>query len=136
MDTGTQLDDLHQRRTWLYEQLADTGDFRRGSVSETYRRCGKPNCVCAQPEHPGHGPRWMWTRKQPGGKTIGRALKTAEVDKVRDEIDTYRQFVEVSKQVVEVNEAICEARPLQPPSDEGEGEAEVADPERGGSSPS
>jgi hypothetical protein len=25
------------------------------------RRCGKPNCVCAQPDHPGHGPRYLWT---------------------------------------------------------------------------
>ncbi|WP_414687391.1 DUF6788 family protein [Mycobacterium sp.] len=36
-----------------YEPLAATGDFRRGSISENYRRRGKPNCVCAQPDHPG-----------------------------------------------------------------------------------
>ncbi|MEX2621691.1 MAG: DUF6788 family protein [Egibacteraceae bacterium] len=136
MDTDPQLDDLEQQRTRLYDQLAATDDFRRGSVTESYRRCGKPNCACARQDHPGHGPRVMWTRKDPGGKTTGRQLKAEEVDKVRGEIAAYRQFVEVSRQVVAVNEAICEARPLQPPSDEGEGEAEVADPERGGSSPS
>jgi len=43
-------------------QLAAVGDFRRGSVSKNYRKCGKPNCVCAQPDHPGHGPRFLWTR--------------------------------------------------------------------------
>ena len=41
---------------------AAVGDFRRGSVSENCRKCGKPNCVCAAPDHPGHGPRFLWTR--------------------------------------------------------------------------
>ena len=56
------LDDLERKRSHLYDELAATGDFRRGSISENYRRCGKPNCVCAQPDHPGHGPRYLWTR--------------------------------------------------------------------------
>ena len=135
MDTDPQLDELRRQRARLYEQLADTGDFRRGSVSETYRRCGKPNCVCAGEDHPGHGPRWMWTRKDPDGKTVGRALKADEVDKVRDEIAAYRGFVEVSKQVVEVNEAICEARRVDPAVAEGDDDAGAED-EKGGSSAS
>ncbi len=44
---GDSLEDLEQRRARLYDQLAATGDFS-GSISENYRRCGKPNCVCAQ----------------------------------------------------------------------------------------
>lgn len=136
MDTDPQLDELRRQRARLYEQLADTDDFRRGSVSETYRRCGKPNCVCAGEEHPGHGPRWMWTRKEPGGKTVGRALKADEVDRVRDQIATYRQFQEVSKQVVEVNEAICEARRVDPPDTESGQHRGAQDPEKGGSSAS
>jgi hypothetical protein len=43
------LEDLEAQRDRLYEQLAATGDFRRGSISENYPRCGKPNCVSAQP---------------------------------------------------------------------------------------
>ena len=135
VDTDPQLDELRRQRARLYEQLADTDDFRRGSVSETYRRCGKPNCVCAGEDHPGHGPRWMWTRKDPDGKTVGRALKADEVDKVRDEIAAYRGFVEVSKQVVEVNEAICEARRVDPAVAEGDDDAGAED-EKGGSSAS
>jgi hypothetical protein len=47
------LSELESRRAELFEQLAAVGDFRRGSVSENYRRCGKANCACAAPEHPG-----------------------------------------------------------------------------------
>jgi hypothetical protein len=50
------LGELDQRRTELYARLAAVGDFRAGSINETWRRGGKPNCACAQPGHHGHGP--------------------------------------------------------------------------------
>jgi hypothetical protein len=105
------LEELEQQRARLYEQLAATGDFRRGSISENYRRCGKPNCACAQPDHPGHGPRYLWTRTVPGRGTKGRQLSVGEVDKVRAELANYQRFAGVSEEIVAVNEAICEARP-------------------------
>lgn len=111
MADDASLDDLEQQRDRLYAELAATGDFRRGSVSENYRRCGKPNCGCAQPDHPGHGPRHLWTRTVAGRGTRGRQLSAAEVDKVRAELANYQCFAQVSDQIVEVNEAICEARP-------------------------
>jgi len=60
--TEPSLPELEAERDRLYAQLSMVGDFRRGSVTENYRRCGKPNCACAQPDHPGHGPRFLWTR--------------------------------------------------------------------------
>lgn len=105
------LEDLEQQRAQLYDRLAATGDFRRGSISENYRRCGKPNCACAQSDHPGHGPRYLWTRTVAGRGTKGRQLSADEVDKVRAELGNYQRFAEVSEQIVAVNEAICEARP-------------------------
>lgn len=133
MDPDPDVETLERQRTELYAALAATGDLRRGSVTVNYRRCGKPHCACAQPDHPGHGPRVLWTRSDPGGKTKGRQLKAGEVDKVRREIDNHQRFTELSREVVEVNEAICEARPLQPPADHGAGTSEA---EKGGSSPS
>ena len=109
------LPDLERERAQLYARLAATGDFRPGSVNATYRKCGRPNCACARPGHPGHGPRWLWTRSA-GGKTRTRQLAPAELEKVRAELATYREFAALSEQIVEVNEAICEARPVTPPA--------------------
>ena len=106
------LEELEAERAGLFEELAGTGDFRRGSVSENYRRCGKPNCACAQPGHPGHGPRLLWTRTGPRGKSRGRQLAALEVEKVRAELDAYARFASLTEAIVEVNEAICEARPV------------------------
>src|SRR5260221_9841998 len=81
--TEPSLPELEAERDRLYEQLAGVGDFRRGSVSENYRKCGKPNCACAAPDHRGHGPRLLWTRSAAARKTIGRQLAAAEGEKVR-----------------------------------------------------
>jgi len=122
------LPELEAERDLLYVRLAATGDFRRGSVSENYRKCGKPNCACAAPDHPGHGPRFLWTRSEGRRKRIGRQLAAAEVEKVRREIARHAEFTATVGQIAEVNERICEARPaagLDAPS--------VPEGEKGGS---
>jgi hypothetical protein len=105
------LPELEAERDLLYARLAATGDFRRGSVSENYRKCGKPNCACARPGHPGHGPRFLWTRSEGRAKRIGRQLAAAEVEKVRREIARHAEFAATVEQIAEVNEKICETRP-------------------------
>lgn len=126
------LASLEERRAQLYRQLSATGDFRRGSITENYRRCGKANCACAQPDHPGHGPRYLWTRSVPGGTTKGRQLSGVELEKVRQELANNKEFVALSEQIVEVNEVICEARPISPlAADDHERHREA---EKGGSS--
>jgi hypothetical protein len=108
------LPELESKRAGLFARLAAIGDFRRGSISENYRRCGKPNCACARPDHPGHGPRWLWTRTVAGRGTRGRQLAAAEVAKVRAELDRYSEFAALTEEIVQVSEAICEARPVLP----------------------
>jgi hypothetical protein len=111
--TSPLLAELEARRARLFERLAAVGDFRRGSVSENWRRCGKPGCRrCAEPGSRGHGPRWLWTRTAPGRGTVGRQLRPEEVEKVRGELAAFQQFAELTGQIAEVNEAICEARPI------------------------
>lgn len=130
------LAELEARRAELLAQLGQVGDFRRGSVSVTYRRCGKANCACARPGHPGHGPRTMWTRRGSGGKTVGRQLASGEVDKVRAELDAWHRFSALSDELAAVNEAICEARPARPlaePSGDTDRDQADSDGQKGGS---
>ena len=109
--TEASLPELEAERDRLYAQLSMVGDFRRGSVSENYRKCGKPNCVCAQPDHPGHGPRFLWTRAARGRGTVGRQLAAGEVERTRREVARHAEFAAICEQIAEVNEKICEARP-------------------------
>ena len=76
-----------------------------------WRKCGKPNCACAQPGHPGHGPQCNLTGRA-GGKTVNAHLRPGpELEKARREVAEYERFAALVEQVAEVNEAICEARP-------------------------
>jgi hypothetical protein len=122
--TEPSLPEMEAERDRLYAQLSRVGDFRRGSVTENWRKCGKPNCACARPGHPGHGPRWLWTRSATRRKTVGRQLAAAEVGKVRAEVARHAEFTAISEQIAEVSERICEARPVAgtdaPSAPEGE----------------
>ncbi|MFV0457603.1 MAG: DUF6788 family protein [Actinomycetales bacterium] len=124
------LPELEARRAELFAELALTGDFRRGSVSENYRRCGKANCRCAREGERGHGPRFLWTRAGPAGRTRGRQLAAGEVDRVRAELAAYDRFAAIVDHIVRVNEAICEARPpgLARPASTASTEAEKGGP--------
>jgi hypothetical protein len=131
-DEPADIAGLERQRAGLYEELSRVGDFRRGSLNEVWRRCGKRNCACAQPGHRGHGPQYNLTRSV-GGKTVARHLRPGpELEKIRREVAEYERFRELVGQVSEVNEAICEVRPLPPSA-----EAPPAGPggEKRGSSP-
>ncbi|MGA9776229.1 MAG: DUF6788 family protein [Candidatus Dormiibacterota bacterium] len=103
---------LEAERMRLQGQLAEVGDFRRGSLTATYRRCGKPHCACAVPGHPGHGPIHLLS-KSVEGKTATRAVPPGPaLEKTRREVESYKRFRAVVEQIVEVNEQICDARQL------------------------
>ena len=119
--TEPSLRELEAERDRLHAQLSAVGDFRRGSVSENWRKCGKPNCACAASDHPGHGPRFLWTRSAGRRKRVGRQLSAGEVEKVRGEIARHAEFTATVDQIVEVSEAICEARPAVPGAAAGDG---------------
>ena len=98
----------------MLAELAQVGDFRRGSLNAVFRKCGKPNCACAAPGHRGHGPQWNLTRRE-GGRTLTLHLKPGpELDKVRREVAEYQRFRDLCDQLAEVSEEICRSPPGPP----------------------
>jgi uncharacterized protein DUF6788 len=102
---------LEAERARLYAELSGTGDFRRGTLRAVFRKCGKPNCRCARPGDPGHGPQWNWVRWA-GGKTVTAHPRPGpELEKARRESAQWERFRELTSRIEAVNEAICDARP-------------------------
>jgi hypothetical protein len=113
---------LESKRKELHEQLAGLGDFRRGTISVNYRKCGKKNCACAIPGHPGHGPQYLWNTTIKG-KSYAKNLKMgAELQKAMKETDTYRVFLNLCDEIVQTNERLCKLRPVHEIADENEAE--------------
>ena len=42
MDEAASLEALQQKRKQLWAQVEALGDFRRGSLSANFRKCGRP----------------------------------------------------------------------------------------------
>jgi hypothetical protein len=127
------LQDLELRRKDLFRQLENLGDFRRGTISVNYRKCGKSNCVCARKDHLGHGPQYLWNVSI-NGKTQARNLPLGpELEKAEVEVERYRAFVRLSQELVEVNDRICQLGPAG--SIDNENELEQLKKNCGGISP-
>ena len=100
-------------RTALLRQVAELGDFQPGSITNTSRTCGKPNCHCAKPGDPGHGPHSQLTQKI-AGKTMTQNLPSvAAVRKAEREVATFRQFQTLASELIDVNRKICRLRPVE-----------------------
>src|SRR2546429_6438368 len=69
---STALERLERRRNALYQRLQALGDFRPGTISVNFRKCGKKRCACARPTHPGHGPQYLWNTTS-GGQSRARS---------------------------------------------------------------
>src|SRR5438046_10744270 len=107
------LRDLELRRKDLFRQIENLGDFRRGTISVNYRKCGKSNCACARKGHPGHGPQYLWNVSI-GGKTQARHLPLGpELEKMEKEVERYQAFVRLSHALGETNEQNCALRPAR-----------------------
>ena len=113
MDPAASLEALERKRKQLWAQLEALGDVRRGGISANYRKCGKANCRCARPNHPGHGPQYLWNATIGGQSRACNVPLGPELQKVGREVGAYRRFVRLCQKLVEVNEQICDLRPLE-----------------------
>ena len=112
------LENLIQKRKELFLKMETLGDFRWGSISETHRKCGKPNCACADKGHPGHV-QYLWTtRKQ--GKTAAKVLHLGpEMERFQSQIEEGSRFQKLCDEMWNTSEEICRLRPV-PKMEEGE----------------
>jgi hypothetical protein len=117
------LPQLENQRVQVVQKIAGLRDFRRGSITSITGRCGKANCRCHQPGHPGHGPNFRLTRKVQG-KTVSETFSSPPaLRKAQREVAEFHQFQALSRALVEVNEKICRLRPV-------EGEEELSEQEK------
>jgi len=107
------LPQLEAQRIDLFRQLAALGDFRRGSITTTSGKCGKPTCHCAKRDDPGHGPHFRLTGKI-RNKTFTETFDSpVALRKAQQEVAAFHRFQELCGQIVEVSEKICALRPIE-----------------------
>ena len=135
MPAPSDLPELERERERMYSDLRDIGDFRPGTLNAVRHKCGKPNCACADPNHPGHGEEYILSKKV-AGKTVAAHFRPGPaLDKAQREVANYKRFRGLVQEMVEVNEKICEAKPAasltaDQPSAEGKKEGSSSSSKR------
>lgn len=107
------LPQLETRKGDLLRLLAAVGDLRRGSITTTSGKCGKPNCHCAKRGDPGHGPNFRLTRRVAGKTTTETFESPAALRKAQQEVAEFHRFQKLCGELVEVSEKICALRPVE-----------------------
>src|SRR5713226_7145860 len=110
----TALKALRDKRASITARLTQIDDLRPGFLTARFRKCGKPNCHCAQKDSPGHGPSYSLTHAS-GGKTITHVIPQGPaVDRTRAQIAEYRRFRKLVQELIAVSEQLCNAQLQQP----------------------
>jgi len=105
--------ELEAKRTNLFRQLASVADFRRGSITATSGKCGKPNCHCSKRDDLGHGPNFRLTRRVKGKTRTETFDSPAALRKAQQEVAEFHRFQKLCAEIVEVSERICALRPVE-----------------------
>ncbi len=103
--TNSYIHDLIQRRNRALNAFSTIGDLRPGSLAENYRKCGKPNCHCAEEGGKKHGPSYVLTISV-GGKQKSIRIKPDQLEQVREQVEEYKRFREISREFLEVSEKL------------------------------
>ncbi len=109
MSEAQDLEALNERRTRIARELAALGDVQSGTLTERYRRCGKPTCHCATDGGPGHGPSWSLTRRV-DGKTVTRVIAPANVPEVRARLAECHRLRRLVRELIEIGDRFWETR--------------------------
>lgn len=92
---------LRERRRELVRDLPPLEQLLRGSLTETYKRCGRPNCHCAG--GPGYGPKRYLVISQPGGRPRRDYVPNAAHERAADLIGNLRKVREALNEICAIN---------------------------------
>lgn len=101
--------ELRKNRQDLIDQLiAFDGKILRGSVIESYKKCGKPGCKCATGT--GHGPKHSMTINFPKRKPEHDYIPLEYVVQVKEYVSNYHQFKEIIELICMINRELHKRR--------------------------
>ena len=84
------LQQLHQERRRLVDRLKREREFAIGTVSVVNRKCGNPNCHCAQ--GPGHPQTLFLFKDQKAGRRKCKLVRRADEARMLRAGEHYREF--------------------------------------------
>jgi len=105
---------LQNRREGLLKLLPPLREILRGSLTERFLTCGKPDCRCARGER--HGPIWYLSVSLDQSHRMGATVPSHQIAQVRRGIQSYHRVKEHLEKICNINrELLRRAKGLQRP---------------------
>jgi len=92
---------LRERRDGLMKLLPPLREVLRGSLTERYLTCGKPDCKCARGQR--HGPVWYFSVSLDQSHRTGSTVPSHQVAQVRRGIESYHRVKEHFEKISNIN---------------------------------
>src|SRR5215510_4609017 len=99
MSSIRSIQQAQQQRRREMSRLAQQAIF--GSLSETYRTCGQPDCRCKQGEK--HGPHLYISFRGKEGKTTGYYVPPALAEAVREGVEAWKKLQALARELADLN---------------------------------
>lgn len=100
------IEQLQSKLNGLRDQFATIGTMRPGTLARYHRKCGKPNCRCADPDHPGH-PGWQLTSTI-GSKPRCRGIPASALEQTQAQLSEYVRFQQLVTEFTNLSEQLCD----------------------------
>ena len=103
MNAKLLIENLHQQRSLLMQELFALFPVVPGAFREVFRRCGKPTCWCAQSQRGHPLKRITWTED---GVSKSKAVSDETIDWFIISTSNRRQFIQIRAQLRTIDEQI------------------------------
>jgi len=101
--------ELKVKRQQLMDKIdALEGKVLRGSIIESYKKCGKPGCKCERGE--GHGPKYSMTVNFPKRRPENDYIRLEQITLVKEYVTNYHQLKDLIEQICIINRTIVKRR--------------------------
>jgi hypothetical protein len=92
---------LRSRREGLLKLLPPLREILRGSLTERFLTCGKPDCRCTRGER--HGPIWYLSVSLDQAHRTGTTVPPDQIAQVRRGIQSYHRVKEHLEKISDIN---------------------------------
>jgi hypothetical protein len=99
---------LRNRRHKLLSELPPFEHVLRGSLTEAYKRCGRPNCHCR--DGPGHGPKRYLVISQPGARPRRDYVPNAACEQASQWLGNFRRLRAALNEICAINTELLRRR--------------------------
>ena len=93
--------DLRERRRQIVGGMPPVEQVMRGTLLPSFKRCGRPNCHCA--DGPGHGPKHYLSVSQKGGRPRRDYVRNTDVDRTARFINNLQMLRAALDQICAIN---------------------------------